>query len=35
VLTVLGGGSATLVLIAYVVAFAGIAAALVRQRDLA
>jgi len=35
VLTVLGGGSATLLLVAYVIAFAGIAAALVRQRDLA
>lgn len=34
VLTVLSGGSATLVLVAYVIAFAGIAAALVRQRDL-
>lgn len=35
VLTVLGAGSATLLLVAYVLAFAGIAAALVRQRDLA
>jgi len=35
VLAVLGGGSATLLLVAYVLAFAGIAAALVRQRDLA
>jgi len=35
VLTVLGGGSAALVLVAYVIAFAGIAAALVRRRELA
>ncbi len=35
VLTVLSGGSAALVLVAYVIAFAGTAAALVRQRDLA
>jgi len=34
VLTVLSGGSATLLLVAYVLAFAAIAAALVRQRDL-
>ena len=35
VLTVLGGGSATLLLLAYVLVFAGTASALVRQRDLA
>ena len=34
VLTVLGGPTATWTLIAYLIAFAGIAAALVRQRDL-
>ena len=35
VLTVLGGGSATPVLVAYVIVFGGIAAALARRRELA